>query len=832
MGDKLTTLFSHKKLDEAFAEMRRNKDGEVTIEEFIAWHHRNHPTEPKHLYAQLLHLFNVIDSKRLENDFDDSLKKGCFRKQDVSDLLKSAGNHIAGKYKLKKMKSIDDAFQEMDKTGTGFVSHEEFVLWYCLHLNVEPPKDYVEHIKMLQKEARKGLAKETFEVEKKIGYPFNQIDEDHSGTLTKKEVGTFAKQIGDKVNLYGDDSFKLKQKSSFSRRFSALRRLASPRFGRKRRKEKLDASVNTKDSSSDGRAENVSRHGGLSPSLWSSPYANTSYTGGGTDINEGNETKVADTLLTPFVVCIDPPSEEGVNPISTFAASTFSSFDRNEELDSKHLHSALKKSLQDMELATWKVHQHSRLRGLFTATDSPCRPLHLQFSKDIDQPLLTAKRNSGVAWTASPKSVHNHTPEDRRLYQSYRSSTPSPNPIPEYVQTPHPRSRMKRLKYDKRKVSVSSDSILDPEQRLELESLERLAERVRSSNRSKRSKSFMKKSLSTVAGFSPDGGFGEMSFTSNSSPFRPSFAADLSDLNLNLPFETEMSDTEKLVKATFEARLHEICAHYDAHIKVLKNKIQYSSKSSKIGSLEGESFRLQEELEDERRRHREANERNRKDLTLLQSLHTKHVRRLQHKIEKLQEEKRLKIEKVDSSTTSTLKNHIIELESDLYAAERKMNERKIKIDNFEREKKMLIHTHKIQENKWMAEKTELLEKIKELENEVENSEEENRYILNCKPTAILVNHGKKSKQGVQVQYNSKKCAKKKFKDNSTRSSRLRLKTSQRNLNLKRKKGRGIVYNAKTFRNSQNASGVSTSSSGEDHNIALVSKFRSPKGNIF
>ena len=41
--------------------MDPNSDGEVTIEEFIAWHHRNHPTEPKHLYAQLLHLFNEID---------------------------------------------------------------------------------------------------------------------------------------------------------------------------------------------------------------------------------------------------------------------------------------------------------------------------------------------------------------------------------------------------------------------------------------------------------------------------------------------------------------------------------------------------------------------------------------------------------------------------------------------------------------------------------------------------------------------------------------------------------------------------------------------------
>eukprot|EP00944_MAST-04C_sp_MAST-4C-sp1_P014266 g14266.t1 len=189
MGDKLTTMFSHKKLDVAFTEMEPNDDGKVTIEEFIEWHHRNHPTEPKHLYAQLLHLFNVIDV----------LHKDALNRKDVSKLLKLAGNQLTGKYKLKKTKSIDDACQEMDKTGTGSVSHEEFVLWYCSHHNVEPPIDYVEDIKTLQKEARKGVAGETFEVEKKIRYLFNQIDEDHSGTLTKKEVGKLAKQMGDKL---------------------------------------------------------------------------------------------------------------------------------------------------------------------------------------------------------------------------------------------------------------------------------------------------------------------------------------------------------------------------------------------------------------------------------------------------------------------------------------------------------------------------------------------------------------------------------------------------------------------------------------------------------
>ena len=164
MGDKLTTIFSHKKLDVVFAEMDPNSDGEVTIEEFIAWHHRNHPTEPKHLYAQLLHLFNEIDVAH----------KDVLNKKDISNLLKLAGNQLTGKYKLEKTKSIDNAFLEMDKTGTGSVSHEEFVLWYCSHHNVEPPQEYVDHIKQIQEEAKKGLADETFDVVTKIRHLFNQ----------------------------------------------------------------------------------------------------------------------------------------------------------------------------------------------------------------------------------------------------------------------------------------------------------------------------------------------------------------------------------------------------------------------------------------------------------------------------------------------------------------------------------------------------------------------------------------------------------------------------------------------------------------------------------
>ena len=37
MGEKLTTLFNHKKLDDAFAQMDKDNSGGVGVDEFVAW---------------------------------------------------------------------------------------------------------------------------------------------------------------------------------------------------------------------------------------------------------------------------------------------------------------------------------------------------------------------------------------------------------------------------------------------------------------------------------------------------------------------------------------------------------------------------------------------------------------------------------------------------------------------------------------------------------------------------------------------------------------------------------------------------------------------------
>ena len=136
MGDKLTTLFSHKKLDEAFAEMDPNNDGRVTLEEFINWHHRTHPTEPRHVYEQADFLFKQMDKD----------KSGKLDKDEIRELLNLTGNKISGMFGIKKSygsehKTFDEILRELDTDDDGYVTRFEFLKWHCKQHEIDPPKE-------------------------------------------------------------------------------------------------------------------------------------------------------------------------------------------------------------------------------------------------------------------------------------------------------------------------------------------------------------------------------------------------------------------------------------------------------------------------------------------------------------------------------------------------------------------------------------------------------------------------------------------------------------------------------------------------------------------
>eukprot|EP00941_MAST-03F_sp_MAST-3F-sp1_P002158 g2158.t1 len=136
MGEKLTTLLSHKLLDKAFAEMDPSGDGKVSLEEFISWHHRTHPTEASHVYAQIRHLFNEIDTDN----------KGWLDRKEVKKLLKGTGNQLTRRFSFhhkygSKKESFKRVFGEIDHDGSGKVSFDEFLAWHCRDHNIPlPPK--------------------------------------------------------------------------------------------------------------------------------------------------------------------------------------------------------------------------------------------------------------------------------------------------------------------------------------------------------------------------------------------------------------------------------------------------------------------------------------------------------------------------------------------------------------------------------------------------------------------------------------------------------------------------------------------------------------------
>eukprot|EP00941_MAST-03F_sp_MAST-3F-sp1_P003394 g3394.t1 len=202
MGDKLTTMLSHSKLDKAFKEMDPDGDGKVSLEEFIAWHHRTHPVEPEHVFAQVQHLFNELDT-------DNS---GYLDKREVKQMMAKTGNRITKRFSFnvsygEKGKTFSQAFDEMDPSGDGKVSLSEFLEWHFNHHDISFDKDPKQEIQRLatkvedeQKDRKvRDQRKKTMAIEKHIEDLFHELDVDNSGFLDKKEVKILARQMGDKL---------------------------------------------------------------------------------------------------------------------------------------------------------------------------------------------------------------------------------------------------------------------------------------------------------------------------------------------------------------------------------------------------------------------------------------------------------------------------------------------------------------------------------------------------------------------------------------------------------------------------------------------------------
>eukprot|EP00941_MAST-03F_sp_MAST-3F-sp1_P001739 g1739.t1 len=181
LGEGLSSFFSNKKLDIAFREMDPNQDGVVTVDEFIAWHRRNHPIEPKDIYESASQKFDQIDRD----------KSGYLDKKEVQKLLSITGKKKVKRFSLRASFGnsglpLDEVFEEMDLDGDGKVSREEFLMWYFHENNLPFP------VEIANKEKRK-MKKEEEEDE----------DEVKTGAEAEANVETLTKPDLDKVVIPG-----------------------------------------------------------------------------------------------------------------------------------------------------------------------------------------------------------------------------------------------------------------------------------------------------------------------------------------------------------------------------------------------------------------------------------------------------------------------------------------------------------------------------------------------------------------------------------------------------------------------------------------------------
>eukprot|EP00941_MAST-03F_sp_MAST-3F-sp1_P004128 g4128.t1 len=119
-------------MNEAFAEMEPTSENKVSLQNFIKWHHRNHPTKPSHVYEQIKSLFSAFDVDQ----------NGFLTVDEVQKLLKNTGNKITGQFGLKisyGKKSFHEVFESLDVDGDGMVTLDNFMKWHCNQHGIPVP---------------------------------------------------------------------------------------------------------------------------------------------------------------------------------------------------------------------------------------------------------------------------------------------------------------------------------------------------------------------------------------------------------------------------------------------------------------------------------------------------------------------------------------------------------------------------------------------------------------------------------------------------------------------------------------------------------------------
>ena len=205
LGERLSSVFSSRQLDEAFEEMSPDEDGEVSFASFRHWwlRRRQEREEPEISFGA----FSVWYWNRIaaEQEAEESRIRDLFQRIDADgsgQLDKSEVERLAAELGEKltsfgRSGDLDDAFAEMDPDGSEAVTLDEFRTWWLQ--KKQPPE--VEY-KAFEAWYWKRLQEQDEQEEERMRELFERTDTDGSGALGREEVAALSAELGEKLTTF------------------------------------------------------------------------------------------------------------------------------------------------------------------------------------------------------------------------------------------------------------------------------------------------------------------------------------------------------------------------------------------------------------------------------------------------------------------------------------------------------------------------------------------------------------------------------------------------------------------------------------------------------
>eukprot|EP00941_MAST-03F_sp_MAST-3F-sp1_P003090 g3090.t1 len=185
LGEKFhRPFFGDSELDVAFKEMDSAGNQRITFADFLAWHRRCHPHTVEEVELQIKFLFDKFDKN----------EDGYLSGDEVLRVCHEMGHHLRANSLFRKG-NLSEALAEMEPNNSGKVTYEQFLWWHQQnHSEMHGGLSKVIHLN------HPTLMRQTSPCELHIMKLFHQLDKDKNGTLSRTELLTLFKHLGDQKN--------------------------------------------------------------------------------------------------------------------------------------------------------------------------------------------------------------------------------------------------------------------------------------------------------------------------------------------------------------------------------------------------------------------------------------------------------------------------------------------------------------------------------------------------------------------------------------------------------------------------------------------------------